>query len=167
MPSDISAKELMKELCRFVPYPTLVLFSIVALTTIAMADKKGTGKYACSESESRQLMHCGEYLWISLGSLYRGRQAHRQFGFGDSQHYEAKEQRALLCKAGHFGGVEVHPEEHRVCDRLRAGFAVRAAGYDHRRIESRCIGRREGTRLLQIFDWSLRLRQYLRNVWFK
>ncbi len=45
----------MKELCRFVLYPTLVLFSVVILTTIAMADKKGTGKYACSESDPASL----------------------------------------------------------------------------------------------------------------
>jgi hypothetical protein len=45
----------MKQLCRLVAGPTLVLISVVALTTFAMADKKGSGKYACSESNPASL----------------------------------------------------------------------------------------------------------------
>jgi hypothetical protein len=45
----------MKNLRRLIACHILILFSVVVLTTIGMADKKGTGKYACSESNPATL----------------------------------------------------------------------------------------------------------------
>jgi hypothetical protein len=45
----------MKDLRHFVAYQALLLSSVIALTTVAMADKKGGGKYACSESNPASL----------------------------------------------------------------------------------------------------------------
>ncbi len=44
----------MKDPCRFVAYLAVLMFSVIILTTIAMADKKGS-KYACSESNPASL----------------------------------------------------------------------------------------------------------------
>jgi hypothetical protein len=45
----------MKNLRSFLTCYTLIMFSLMVLTTIAVADKKGTGKYACSESNPASL----------------------------------------------------------------------------------------------------------------
>jgi hypothetical protein len=45
----------MRKLRCFKSHYTLVLFSVLALTVVATADKKGNGKYACSESNPASL----------------------------------------------------------------------------------------------------------------